>query len=165
MKEQLRQSILKEDGNRCLNCGSDNDLEIHHYFTRKECESFKKLHDPDEVKRVFNHPHNLFTLCHDCHTFIDGRKWLFTFEEQEEWKGIWEKRKELSKARKELRSKYHGNWNAPSYRGKKQEIDKVLKKLQERAEILSEVAGDRSAKKRKEVENKLLKLLGIISER
>ncbi|MFC1941571.1 HNH endonuclease [Chloroflexota bacterium] len=161
MKEQLRQSILKGDGNRCLNCHSNKDLEIHHYVAREECKLFEQLHDPDGVESVFNHPHNLFTLCHDCHsfTFVGKRKRLLTFEEQEEWKGIWEKEKELSRARKELKSEYYGNWDSPAYQGKKQAIDRALKKLKERASELNEVARVRSDSKRKEVEGKLLDIL------
>lgn len=56
-----REVILVRDQHRCLNCGSSNNLQVHHrqYHRDVKTGNFKK---PWEYK-----DHYLITLCFDCH--------------------------------------------------------------------------------------------------
>jgi len=58
---EKRDVILKRDGSRCLHCGSDQNLQIHHrqYHKVKSIDDFKK---PWEY-----HDKYLVTLCMNCH--------------------------------------------------------------------------------------------------
>lgn len=53
-----RKSIYRRDGFQCAVCGTHRYLQIHHYIPRgkggKDC------------------PHNLITLCSDCHALAHG---------------------------------------------------------------------------------------------
>jgi 5-methylcytosine-specific restriction endonuclease McrA len=51
--EQLRRQILERDAWRCQNCGSMQDLEIHH-------KNFRSQSGDDSEE-------NLLTLCEQCH--------------------------------------------------------------------------------------------------
>jgi 5-methylcytosine-specific restriction endonuclease McrA len=52
--EQLRLSVLQRDNWRCQNCGSFQNLEVHHKIPRSQSGDDSEL--------------NLITLCHSCHS-------------------------------------------------------------------------------------------------
>ena len=56
-----RDLIIKRDGHRCLNCGSTNNLQVHHrqYHKFSSTKYFKR---PCDYKDKY-----LVTLCLDCH--------------------------------------------------------------------------------------------------
>lgn len=51
--QKLREKVLKRDGHKCVSCGSDNDLEVHHIVPVAQGGS--------------NELSNLITLCLTCH--------------------------------------------------------------------------------------------------
>lgn len=53
-----RKAIYRRDGFMCALCGSGRYLQIHHYIHRGQGGS--------------NNPHNLITLCSDCHALAHG---------------------------------------------------------------------------------------------
>lgn len=53
-----RKAIYRRDGYRCALCDSTKYIQIHHYIPRGAGGS--------------NHPHNLITLCADCHAAAHG---------------------------------------------------------------------------------------------
>lgn len=53
-----RKAIYRRDGFMCALCGSGRYLQIHHYIHRGQGGS--------------NSPHNLITLCSDCHALAHG---------------------------------------------------------------------------------------------
>ena len=53
-----RKAIYRRDGWQCAICGSHRYLQIHHYIPRGQ-------HGNDT-------PHNLITLCSDCHALAHG---------------------------------------------------------------------------------------------
>jgi 5-methylcytosine-specific restriction endonuclease McrA len=53
-----RKEIYRRDGFQCAVCGSSRYLQIHHYIPRG--------------KRGTDSPHNLITLCSDCHALAHG---------------------------------------------------------------------------------------------
>jgi len=53
-----RKSIYRRDGFQCAVCGTHRYLQIHHYIPRG--------------KGGKDHPHNLITLCSDCHALAHG---------------------------------------------------------------------------------------------
>ena len=53
-----RKAIYARDGYRCALCDSTKYIQIHHYLTRGAGGT--------------NHPHNLITLCADCHALAHG---------------------------------------------------------------------------------------------
>ena len=53
-----RKAIYARDGYRCALCDSTKYIQIHHYITRGAGGT--------------NHPHNLVTLCADCHAAAHG---------------------------------------------------------------------------------------------
>ena len=53
-----RKEIYRRDGFQCAVCGSSRYLQIHHYIPRGK-------HGTDS-------PHNLVTLCSDCHAMAHG---------------------------------------------------------------------------------------------
>lgn len=60
-----RRSIYRRDGYRCALCDSTRYLQIHHHVPRGEGGT--------------NSPHNLITLCSDCHAMAHGinlRGWV-----------------------------------------------------------------------------------------
>lgn len=60
-----RKAIYRRDHWRCGVCDSDRNLQIHHCIPRGQGGS--------------NHPHNLITLCSDCHALAHGtdlRGWI-----------------------------------------------------------------------------------------
>ena len=155
MKEQLRQSILKRDGYRCIVCGSEKNLHIHHYVSRWQAKI------DGASNELLNHPNLLYTLCSDCHIVISpmSRSKIYTPEEKAELKGIEQKRQELAKNRKELKDRYSNDWDNPQYQRAKWDIDKELKEVQERREVvwkeIKEKAGKRWQSKLTEIEFKL----------
>ena len=65
-----RKAIYARDGYRCALCDSTKYIQIHHYLTRGAGGT--------------NHPHNLITLCADCHAAAHGmilRDWPDTTKE------------------------------------------------------------------------------------
>ena len=65
-----RKAIYARDGYRCALCDSKKNIQIHHYLTRGAGGT--------------NHPHNLITLCADCHAAAHGmilRDWPDTTKE------------------------------------------------------------------------------------
>jgi len=65
LTKETRAKIYRRDGYRCALCDSDRYLQIHHYIKRSEGGS--------------DHPHNLITLCSDCHALAHGtnlREWV-----------------------------------------------------------------------------------------
>ena len=62
MKDRLtnaqRKAIYARDGYRCALCDSMKYIQIHHYITRGAGGT--------------DHPHNLVTLCADCHAAAHG---------------------------------------------------------------------------------------------
>ena len=58
MNNTQRKAIYRRDGYQCALCGSTRYLQLHHYIPRgqggKDC------------------PHNLITLCADCHALAHG---------------------------------------------------------------------------------------------
>jgi 5-methylcytosine-specific restriction endonuclease McrA len=59
--QSKRATIIKRDGSHCLNCGSTNNLQVHHrqYHTFSKTGSFRR---PWDYKDKY-----LITLCLDCH--------------------------------------------------------------------------------------------------
>lgn len=53
-----RKAVYRRDGFQCAVCGSSRYLQIHHYIPRG--------------KRGTDSPHNLITLCSDCHAMAHG---------------------------------------------------------------------------------------------
>lgn len=53
-----RKAVYRRDGWRCALCDSTKYLQIHHIIKRSQGGS--------------NHPHNLITLCSDCHALAHG---------------------------------------------------------------------------------------------
>lgn len=65
-----RRAIYRRDGYRCALCDSTKYLQIHHVISRGAGGT--------------NHPHNLITLCADCHAAAHGimlRDWQDVTEE------------------------------------------------------------------------------------
>lgn len=58
VKGKLRDEVLERDGNTCVSCGSEDDLQVHHIIPR---------HQGGE-----NVENNLATLCPDCHYYAHG---------------------------------------------------------------------------------------------
>lgn len=56
-----REIILKRDGSRCLNCGSENNLQVHHRQYHRDLRS-GAFRLPWDYKEKY-----LITLCFDCH--------------------------------------------------------------------------------------------------
>ena len=55
--QQIIERVRNRDNERCRNCGSESDLEVHHVVP---------------VRRGGSHSiSNLITLCHDCHVAAD----------------------------------------------------------------------------------------------
>ena len=53
-----RKAIYARDGYRCALCDSTKYIQIHHYISKGAGGT--------------NHPHNLITLCADCHALAHG---------------------------------------------------------------------------------------------
>ena len=53
-----RKAIYRRDGYRCALCDSTKYIQIHHYISKGAGGT--------------NHPHNLITLCADCHALAHG---------------------------------------------------------------------------------------------
>ena len=58
LTNEERKAIYRRDGYRCALCDSTKYLQIHHYVHRSKGGS--------------NSPHNLITLCSDCHALAHG---------------------------------------------------------------------------------------------
>lgn len=58
LTNQERKAIYRRDGFRCALCDSTKYIQIHHYISRGAGGT--------------NHPHNLITLCSDCHAAAHG---------------------------------------------------------------------------------------------
>lgn len=68
-----RKAIYRRDGFRCALCDSTKYIQIHHYIHRSVGGT--------------NHPHNLITLCADCHAAAHGtilNDWAATQEQMEQ---------------------------------------------------------------------------------
>jgi len=56
-----RETILKRDRHRCLNCGSVNSLQVHH-------RQYHKFSNTGDYKKPWDYKDKcLVTLCLDCH--------------------------------------------------------------------------------------------------
>lgn len=56
-----REVIITRDGNRCVNCGSANNLQVHH-------RQYHRLIGTGSYKKPWNYKDQyLITLCLDCH--------------------------------------------------------------------------------------------------
>lgn len=67
-----RRAVYKRDGYRCALCDSTQFLQIHHYCPRS-------MGGNDT-------PHNLITLCADCHALVHGttlRDWQQTMSQDD----------------------------------------------------------------------------------
>lgn len=65
LTNQQRKAVYRRDGFRCALCDSQKYIQIHHIISRGAGGT--------------NHPHNLVTLCADCHAAAHGmmlRDWL-----------------------------------------------------------------------------------------
>ena len=60
LTREERRSIYRRDGYRCALCDSTRYLQIHHHVKRGSGGT--------------NSPHNLITLCSDCHALAHGTK-------------------------------------------------------------------------------------------
>lgn len=69
---QARREVLSRDGHRCVNCGSTEDLEVHHIVPIS--------------KSGTNEISNLVTVCSDCHYHIHGKTPTRKTEPQEAFK-------------------------------------------------------------------------------
>jgi len=58
---QVRETVLKRDNHRCIVCGSNFNLQLHHCFVNRS-------HGGLGVKE------NLVTLCCQCHFYADNGK-------------------------------------------------------------------------------------------
>ena len=58
ISNSTRKAIYRRDGYRCALCDSTKYIQIHHIITRGAGGT--------------NHPHNLITLCADCHAAAHG---------------------------------------------------------------------------------------------
>lgn len=58
ISNNTRKAVYRRDGWRCALCDSTKYIQIHHIVKRSEGGS--------------NHPHNLITLCADCHALAHG---------------------------------------------------------------------------------------------
>ena len=54
IKEEVRQSVLARDGHKCIECGSTEELNVHHVLPEKYGGKYS--------------PENLITLCRTCHS-------------------------------------------------------------------------------------------------
>ena len=73
LTKKQRLEIYRRDGYRCALCDSTKYIQIHHYIPRG--------------RGGGNHPHNLITLCADCHALVHGmdlRGWGATKEDVEQ---------------------------------------------------------------------------------
>ena len=55
---ETRKAVYRRDGYRCALCDSTKYIQIHHYISRS--------------RGGTNNPHNLITLCSDCHGVAHG---------------------------------------------------------------------------------------------
>ena len=62
--EEVRNWVLERDGHNCLNCGSCENLHIHHIERFVSFERTGEAHRPD----------NLICLCEECHRELEGEK-------------------------------------------------------------------------------------------
>lgn len=58
LSKAQRKEIYRRDGYQCCLCGSTRYLQLHHYIPRG--------------KGGKDTPHNLITLCNDCHALAHG---------------------------------------------------------------------------------------------
>jgi len=63
-----REQVLKNLGGKCVKCGTEHKLHLHHVKYTKDSVTSKDKHD--DVKRVneaFEHPERFELLCAFCH--------------------------------------------------------------------------------------------------
>lgn len=58
INNSIRKAVYRRDGWRCALCDSTKYIQIHHIVKRSQGGG--------------NHPHNLITLCADCHALAHG---------------------------------------------------------------------------------------------
>jgi 5-methylcytosine-specific restriction endonuclease McrA len=72
--QKKRDAILKRDGNKCINCGSNKVLQVHH----------KQYHISKKISNFilpWNYPERyLITLCEKCHNLGHLKFTVPTFE-------------------------------------------------------------------------------------
>lgn len=59
--QKMRTEILQRDNHQCKNCGSKENLQVHHRQYHINAKTGNKKNPWD-----YNHKY-LITLCHDCH--------------------------------------------------------------------------------------------------
>ena len=145
--KELREQILKRDNNRCRNCGSGKDLDIRHIVTREEARWLKVSED------LLEHPHNLITLCKQCHsvTFFGVPYDLLKLEEREELRVIRAKIQKLLLDKQNLKEEYRPNWTALGYIEKRKKLAKSLKECEYRKDEIKKKASIHREKRQKEV--------------
>jgi len=59
--EEVRETVIEDDGEQCVICFSDDNLQVHHRIPFKEFDSHEEA----------NKSENLATLCRRCHQRIE----------------------------------------------------------------------------------------------
>ena len=139
MKQQIKQLVLKRDNHNCRNCHTKDDLEVHHIISKEECDLMGGV--GKELRKIFDSPEYLITLCVDCHSttfFSSARTDLLTADEKGELETITRRWRQLELERKVLKKKYYNLWNAESYRSRKHRIDKSFEELDKRRKEIRE---------------------------
>ena len=83
----LKKEILNRDKNKCIICGSKDNLQVHHLIPFKvildriivqnyplsPIEDIDKLYEIATKDKELNNPNNLITVCSMCHHKIHGK--------------------------------------------------------------------------------------------
>ena len=86
-KNSLKKKILNRDKNKCIICGSKDNLQVHHLIPFKvildriivqnyplsPIEDIDKLYEIATKDKELNNPNNLITVCSMCHHKIHGK--------------------------------------------------------------------------------------------
>jgi hypothetical protein len=63
--KQWRRVVLERDQHTCMDCGSNENLEVHHIYTWADNPTLR------------TNAHNGITLCKECHTKTKNKEWQF----------------------------------------------------------------------------------------
>ena len=138
MKNHIKHKVLFRDNYSCRCCGAKDNLEIHHVISKEECDLMGVSGD---LVKFIDQPDYCITLCRECHSttfFRSKRDHLYTIEEENEFKEIVTKSKQLSACREDLKKRYSNLWDMESYRKQKRQIDNSLKDLEKRKMLIVE---------------------------